>query len=176
MAWIRRALIALAAVVVVVVVGGWWLPSTFQVSRSVRIAAPPAKVYALVASPRQWPAWSVWNQRDPKMAMTYSGPESGVGAGWAWVSASQGNGRMRFTAAEPERSVGFELLFEDFGTASNGNFSFAAEGSETRVTWSMVGDMGRNPVYHWFALNADRMVGPDFEAGLANLKALAEKP
>ena len=70
----------------------------------------------------------------------------------------------------------FELYFPDFDSTSTGTIAFTPEGAGTRVTWSMVGDMGRNPVYHWFALNADRMVGPDFEAGLANLKALAEKP
>lgn len=172
--WLKRLGAVVVVLALVLVVGGWMLPSTFSVSRSVVIAAPADAVYARVASPKAWPQWSVWNKRDPAMKITYTGPESGTGAGWSWVSASQGNGSMKMTAAEPGRRVAFELLFEDFGTASQGEITFAPEGGGTKVTWTMNGDMGRNPLFHWFALNADRMIGPDFADGLANLKAVAE--
>ena len=158
------------------VVGGMMLPPTFQVSRSVTVNAPPDKLYALVADPRAWAQWSVWNQRDPAMKIEYSGPQSGVGATWAWQSASEGDGKMSFTVAEPGKRVGFDLYFPDFGTTSKGELVFTPEGNGTRITWTMNGDMGSNPLYRWIALFGDRMVGPDFEAGLANLKAVAEKP
>ena len=157
------------------VLGGMMLPPTFQVSRSVTVNAPPDKVYALVADPRGWKLWSVWNQRDPAMKIVYSGPESGVGATWAWQSESEGDGRMSFTVAEPGKRVGFDLDFPDFGTTSKGELIFTPEGSGTRVTWRMDGDTGSNPLYHWFALGADSMIGADFQAGLAKLKAVAEK-
>ena len=155
--------------------GGMLLPATFQVSRSVTVNASPDKLYALVADPRGWKQWSVWNQRDPAMKIEYSGPESGVGATWAWQSQTEGDGKMSFTAAEPGKRVGFDLYFPDFGTTSKGELVFTPEGGGTRVTWRMNGDMGGNPLYHWFALGADSLVGPDFAAGLANLKAVAEK-
>jgi len=155
--------------------GGLLLSPRFNVSRSTVVQAPADKVYALVASPRQWKAWSVWNRRDPAMQIDYSGPESGPGAVWQWKSKSEGDGRMTFTAAEPGRRVVYELYFPDFGTTSTGAFSFVPEGGGTRVTWSMEGDFGRNPLMRWFALFADKMVGADFEGGLANLKALAEQ-
>lgn len=173
--WLRRGALALLGVVAVLVGGGLLLPGSFQVSRSRLVQAPPDKVWPLVASPRQWPAWSVWNRRDPAMTITYGGPDSGVGASWAWVSASQGDGQMRFTAAEPNQRLGYALYFPDFGTTSTGELRLQAEGSGTRVTWTMAGDMGRNPLFHWIALNADRMVGADFDAGLANLQVLAEQ-
>jgi uncharacterized protein YndB with AHSA1/START domain len=169
--WVLGVLVALAAVLLV---GGLTLPSTFTVARSTTIAAPPERVYALVADPREWRRWSVWNRRDPAMAMTYSGAASGAGAIWAWKSASEGDGRMSFTAAEPGRRVVFELFFPDFGTTSRGELTFAPAPGGTAVRWSMNGDMGRNPLFHWLALFGDRMVGPDFEAGLANLKQVAE--
>jgi uncharacterized protein YndB with AHSA1/START domain len=163
-----------AALIVLLLAGGMLLPSTFAVQRSASIAAPPDKVYALVADPRGWAQWGVWSQRDPKMKITYSGAASGAGAVWEWKSESQGDGRMTFTAAEPPSRVAFDLYFPDFGTTSKGELSFAPENAGTRVRWTMNGDMGRNPLFHWMALFMDRMVGPDFEAGLANLKKLAE--
>lgn len=166
---------AVGVLVVVLLVGGWLLPSTFSASRSVVVDAPPDKVYPLVADPRAWKLWSVWNQRDPAMKIVYSGPASGVGAAWAWQSATEGDGKMTFTAADPGKRVAFDLDFPDFGTTSRGELLFAPEGSGTRVTWTMNGDFGRNPLYHWFTLVADRMTGKDFESGLANLKALAER-
>lgn len=157
-------------------VGGALLPSTFSVSRSVTIGAAADRIDALVADPRAWARWSVWNRRDPAMTIEYSGAASGVGAVWAWKSKTEGDGRMSFTAVEPGRRVAFDLYFPDFGTTSRGELLFEPAGAGTRVTWSMQGDMGSNPLYHWFALGADSMVGADFAAGLTNLKALAETP
>lgn len=176
MKWLKRLLKVVIGLVLVLVVGGFFLPGTFSVSRSTVVSAPADKVYALVANPRHWNRWAVWNLRDPAMKIDYSGPESGAGATWAWQSKSQGDGRMNFTEAEAAKRLAYELYFPDFGTTSKGELRFAAEGQATRVTWVMNGDMGRNPLYHWFALFSEQMMGPDFEGGLANLKALAEKP
>lgn len=175
MKFIKWALGGVLALVALLAVGGMFLPGTFQVTRNTVVAAPADKVYALLADPRRWKEWSVWNQRDPGMAITYSGPESGVGAVWEWKSKSEGDGRMTFTAAEPGRRAAFDLFFPDFGTTSKGELLLTPEGSGTRVTWTMNGDMGRNPLLHWLALMMDGMVGKDFDAGLASLKALAEK-
>jgi uncharacterized protein YndB with AHSA1/START domain len=161
---LKWALIVLIGLVALLFAGGYALSPKFSAVRSTSIAAPADKVYALVADPREWKRWTVWNQRDPAMQIAYSGPPSGAGAGWAWKSKSEGDGKMTFTAAEPNRRLAYELYFPDFGTTS------------TKLSWSMNGDMGSNPLFRWLALFGDRMVGPDFEAGLANLKALAEKP
>jgi uncharacterized protein YndB with AHSA1/START domain len=168
--------ITLAALVAVLFVGGYALSPEFRAVRTTVVNAAPDKVYALLADPRQWKRWTVWNQRDPAMAITYSGPASGAGAGWAWQSPTEGDGKMTFTAAEPGRRLAYDLFFPDFGTTSNGALELVPEGSGTRVTWTMNGNMGSNPLLRWIALFGDRMVGPDFEAGLANLKSLAEKP
>ena len=171
--WAGVSVLVLAAVVLI---GGLILPSTFTVIRSTVVGAPAERVYELVADPRGWKKWSVWNQRDPAMQITYSGPASGAGAKWAWHSKSEGDGEMTFTAAELPKRVAFDLFFPDFGTTSQGELLFAPEGKGTRVTWTMRGDMGRNPLFAWIALNDDSMVGRDFDGGLAGLKAAAEKP
>lgn len=170
--WLLGGVLGLVAVLAV---GGWLMGSDFHVTRSVLVKAPPEKIYPLVADPRGWKQWSVWNQRDPAMAITYSGPPSGVGAVWEWRSATEGDGRMTFTRAEAPGLLGYELYFPDFGTTSRGELRFVPEGGDTRVTWTMDGNMGRNPLFSWIALFADGMVGKDFEGGLAGLKAVAEK-
>lgn len=175
--FIKWLVIALAVLVAILVVGGYLISPKFKVTRSTVINAPAERVYGFVSSPRAWKQWSAWNQRDPKMKIEYSGPEHGTGAKWSWKSESQGDGVMTLTRAEAPKVVTFDLYFPDFGTTSTGELTFVAEGANsTRVTWTMNGDMGSNPLYHWVALMADGMVGKDFEAGLAGLKAVAEKP
>jgi uncharacterized protein YndB with AHSA1/START domain len=169
--WILIVIVGLAAILVG---GGYLLSPKFTVSRSQTINAPAEKIYALVADPRGWKQWSVWNQRDPAMQITYSGPESGAGAKWAWKSKSEGDGVMTFTGAEANKRVAYDLYFPDFGTTSTGELRFEPEGAGTKVTWVMNGDMGSNPLFRWIALNADSMVGKDFEGGLAGLKKVAE--
>lgn len=166
---------ALALLVVLLVCVGWFLPAQYAVSRSVLFASPPEKIWPLIEQPREWARWSVWNQRDPAMKMRYSGPERGTGAEWAWESTSEGNGKMRFTAAESPRRLAYELEFADFeGGRNAGELVLAAEGAGTRVTWAMHGEMGGSPMLRWFGLFMDRLVGPDFEAGLLRLRALTD--
>ena len=172
---LKWTVIALVTLVLLLFAGGYALSPKFSVTRSTTISAPAEKVYTLVADPREWKRWTVWNQRDPAMQISYSGPPSGTGAAWAWQSKSEGDGKMTFTAAEANRRLAYDLYFPDFGTTSAGALELAAAGAGTQVTWRMNGDMGSNPLFRWLALFGDRMVGPDFEAGLTNLKALAEK-
>jgi uncharacterized protein YndB with AHSA1/START domain len=176
MGWLKWVLGGLAGLIAVLYVGAYALPSTTRVVRSVEVSAPAGRVFALLEDPRQWKRWTVWNRRDPAMTMTYAGPASGAGAGWAWKSRSEGDGQMTFTAAEPGRRLAYDLYFPDFGTTSSGDLVLQPTGNGTRVTWTMDVNMGSQVMYRWLGLMSDRMVGPDFESGLANLKAEAEKP
>lgn len=169
-----RVIGALVAVVVLLVLAGFALPSHFKVQRSIDIAAPAAQVYPLIATTAEWKRWTVWNRRDPAMAITYDGPPGGAGARWSWRSASEGNGEMEFTAAVPDQQLAYVLSFPDMGMRSQGLLLLAPTAGGVRVTWTNEGEMGANPINRWFGLFMDRLVGPDFEAGLANLKQLAE--
>ncbi|MFZ3000769.1 MAG: SRPBCC family protein [Undibacterium umbellatum] len=151
------------------------LPNEYKVSRSVLIRSTPAVLYPLIATPKEWKNWSVWNQRDPNMKMEFSGPESGSNAAWEWKSESQGNGGMKLTHAGPNRLIEYELHFEGMGKPSTGSFTLEAEPNGTKVTWNMQGSSEGNFMMKLFAPFMDKMVGPDFEAGLSNLKKLAEK-
>ncbi|QJR15833.1 SRPBCC family protein [Usitatibacter palustris] len=171
--WILIIVVGLVAVFLAV---GLMLPSTFRVEREASIKAPADKVYALVADPREWKKWSAWNERDPNMKIVYSGPESGKGAKWSWVSKTEGDGSMEFTNAEPGKVVEFALHFPDMDMSSKGAMKFVGQGNTTMVYWHNEGDVGKNPLARYFALVMDKLVGPDFEKGLANLKKVAEAP
>jgi len=174
MKWFRRILIGLVALALLFAAVGLALPSRFSVERSVMIAAPAEKVYPLIAAPAQWQRWSVWNQRDPDMKIEYAGPAAGPGARWSWRSETEGNGEMEFTDAVSGRQLTYRLSFPEFEMESTGQLRIEPEGSGVRVSWSNEGEMGASPVNRWFGVFMDRLVGPDFEAGLANLKRLAE--
>lgn len=172
---IQWTLCVVGILALTIVAAGLFLPSRFEVARVATIAAPPDRVYDLIAEPRLWEQWSVWNRRDPKMDIRYSGPQFGQGAKWSWKSRSEGSGSMEFVRVEPNRRVEYVLVFHDFNMKSGGAFQIDSAASGTKVTWTNAGDVGANPLKHYLAVFMDRLVGPDFEAGLANLKAVAEK-
>jgi hypothetical protein len=174
MKFLKRALLGLVLLVVLLLGVGLLLPARFHVERSIQINAPAASIYALIATPRQWPSWAVWNQRDPDMQLTFSGPDSGAGAAWSWVSKTEGNGEMTFTAATADQQVLYRLSFPEFGMSSDGELSLKPSEGSVQVRWTNSGEMNFNPINRWFGLFMDKLVGPDFEAGLARLKQVAE--
>jgi uncharacterized protein YndB with AHSA1/START domain len=174
MKWIMRIIGALVGIVVLLAAIGLLLPAQFKVERSAEINAPAQKVYAMIADPREWKKWSIWNQRDPAMKVDYAGPQSGKGAKWSWQSKSEGSGAMEFTEAIENAGITYKLSFPEFGMESKGQLALSPTAKGVRVTWTNEGEMGMNPMNRWFGVFMDRMVGPDFEAGLANLKRLAE--
>ena len=151
--------------------------STYRVERSTTIDAPPQVVYEQIASFRGWTAWSPWEEVDPDMTRTYSGATSGVGAVYAWSgNRKAGQGRMTITEATAPSKVGIDLLFEKpFKSRNDTVFTVVPEGSGSRVTWTMVGPMNLGTRVMSLLKPMDKIVGPDFEKGLARLKGVAER-
>lgn len=171
---ILKALLGLSTLLVgILLVGALAMSPDYAVSRTIVIKAPADKIYPLIDSSQGWASWGVWYRKDPQMQVKNSGAAQGVGAAWSWTSESQGNGSMKLTAALPGQKVTYELQIDDFDP-SQGEITLTPEGGATRVTWRMNGRMGKL-VFRWFGLFMDKLVGPDFEGGLANLKQLAEK-
>ncbi len=172
-----KPLLSIALGICLVVFGGGaLLSSRYAVVRSVVVNTPPDKPYGLVASARKWKDWTAWNRRDPTMQLRYFGGETGPGAGWSWHSKTEGDGRLTLVSFDPDRRVGYVLLLSVLQATSTGELRFEPNGGATLVTWSMAGDMGTNPLKRWIGLWMDRLVGKDFEASLATLKALSERP
>ena len=147
----------------------------FEVVRSTTIAADPARIHALIDDFHEWPAWSPWEEVDPDMERTYSGAEKGAGAEYAWAGDRKaGVGSMRIVSSTPER-IELVLAFERPMKATNTVvFELVPAGGSTQVTWRMSGTTTGlfGVVSRIFSM--DKMVGKDFEKGLAKLKAAAE--
>jgi hypothetical protein len=91
-------------------------------------------------------------------------------------NAKAGKGRMEITnSSEPSR-VTIQLDFlKPFEAHNTAEFTLDAQGGATNVTWPMHGPTPYlAKIVHLF-VSVDRMVGKDFETGLANLKTLAER-
>jgi len=171
--------IAIAVVVVAAGVLGYAAtrPDTFRVERSATVKAPPEKIYPLISDFHAWTGWSPWERMDPAMKRTYGGAPSGVGAEYAWDGDKNvGKGRMRIVEAAPPSRVVVQLDFEKpFEGRSVAQFTLSAAGNGTAVTWAMRGENRFMGKLISVFMSMDRMIGDQFETGLANLQALAEK-
>ena len=170
---------ALLGLFLVFVAGGYALPGTAHVERGTLVNAPPDKVFAIVSDLQRAKEWSPWIALDPAMTMTFDGPggntAAGVGQKMSWVSTNPnvGTGSQETVELVANSKVVTVLDFGDMGKAT-ATMALAAEGSATKVTWGFDTPLN-STVERWFGLMFDRFIGPDYEKGLANLKALAEK-
>jgi len=173
---LRKVLLAVAAVIVVVLIAAAFQPADFQVSRSALIAAPPAALFPEVNDLTRWKTWSPYEKLDPAMKRTFEGPPAGVGAAYGWAgNSSAGTGKMTITESKPAEKVVIRLDFlKPMEATSYATFAFAPEGTQTRVTWSMAGHNGYLGKLFCMFMNMDKMVGGQFEEGLATLKQQAE--
>lgn len=151
-------------------------PNSFLVERSIVTSASADAVYALVDDLRNWQQWSPWEDLDPELTRDYSGPESGVGASYAWRgNRKAGIGSMAVTESVPAEKVVIDLTFvKPFKAQSVVAFFIEPTDDATEVTWRMT---GRETLFFrlfGFVVSMDKLVGKDFEKGLAKLKAVAE--
>jgi uncharacterized protein YndB with AHSA1/START domain len=152
-------------------------PDTFRIQRTASIKAPPEKIFATLNDFQNWGAWSPWETKDPAMKRTYSGAPKGKGSIYEWDGdRNVGAGRMEITESSPPSKVALDLnMLKPFEARNVVEFTLEPQGDATRVTWAMNGPTPYfAKIVHVF-IDMDRMVGKDFEAGLANLKTLAEK-
>ncbi|CAN5246493.1 hypothetical protein BH10PSE9_BH10PSE9_20180 [soil metagenome] len=173
--WLTRGALALAAGFAAVVAFAYVLPREPVVTRSIDLALPAAKVLPLVADLRHFPEWSPWFVPDPAIAITFTGPLDGLGQTLTWNSklAEVGTGKMTVTAAD-NNGADILVAFADQGTAKSW-FRLQPKGEAlTTVAWSFSTDLGMSPINRYSGLWIGNIVGPDFERGLARLKAVAE--
>jgi hypothetical protein len=152
-------------------------PSHYQVQRSATMNAPPAVVFNQVNDFHKWDAWSPWAKLDPNMKTTHEGPPSGTGAVYSWTGNSDvGEGKMTITDSKPGDLVKIKLDFiKPFAATSDTVFTFKPQGNQTAVTWTMDGENNFIGKAFCLFMNMDKMVGADFEKGLAQMKAVSEK-
>ncbi len=152
-------------------------PDTFSIQRSTTIEAPPDKVFALIDDYRAWGAWSPWEHKDPQMRCSFGAATRGAGATYAWDgNKNVGKGSMTTLETQPPSQLVLRLDFEKpFAAHNTVTFTLTPEGHATRVNWKMAGPSPFISRVMGLLCNMDRMVGRDFEAGLAAMKAAAEQ-
>jgi hypothetical protein len=169
--------VVLAIIIAVVLILAATKPDTFRVERAATVNAPADRIFPLIADFHQWLNWSPWEGRDPALKRTYAGTERGKGAVYAWEgNKNVGSGRMEILEANSPSKVVIKLDFlKPFEAHNTAEFTMLPLGGATNVTWVMHGPAPLMSKVMQVFMNMDRMIGKDFEAGLANLKTITEK-
>ena len=174
---LKTILLIVAAAVAALLIYAAVRPDTFSLSRSTTIAAPPDKVFALINDLRQFNTWNPFARIDPKQVITYDTTTVGVGGAYNWLGLKSGAGRMQIAESVAPQRVSAKLDFSKPFEAHNiVDFTVQPQGDKaSTVTWTMHGPMPYISRLMTIFFDMDKTVGKDFEAGLANLKVLAEK-
>jgi effector-binding domain-containing protein len=167
----------LSVLLAIFIVGGLFLPNTKRVERQIEIARPASFIYQFFNGFKRYNEWSPYVVKDPATQHVYSGPETGVGAKMAWTSKILGDGSQTVVEAKENQLVATDLVFD--GGGGKAFYQLEPKGDSTLVRWAFESDAGSkfpaNILGRWMNLLMDRFVGPDYEAGLANLKVRVEK-
>ena len=169
------ALITIAALIALLLVAVATRPAGFRIARSGPVRAAPDTAFAIINDLAQWPSWSPFEALDPAMTRTFSTPSHGAGASCAWSgNAKAGAGTMIIRESVPPRLVAMSLAFtRPFACTNQVRFEVEPSGDGCRVSWIMEGRNGFMGKAMSLVCNMDRMIGKDFEKGLANLDAVA---
>jgi uncharacterized protein YndB with AHSA1/START domain len=172
-----KILIGAAIVVALLAIVIAMQPDTFRVERSVAVSAPPDRAYSQVVDFHQWNTWSPWEKIDADMKRTYSGAPSGTGASYAWEGNNKaGAGRMTIQSATAPSKIDIRIDFiKPFAATNQVTFTFEPTPGGTTVTWAMAGKNNFLSKAFHLVMNMDKLVGGDFEKGLAQIKANAER-
>ena len=173
---LKRVLVALGVLVVAFVALVSMQPSEFRVARTTTISAPAPAVFAHVNDFHEWEAWNPWGKIDPAMKQTYAGAPAGAGAIYTWVGNMEvGEGRMTIIESRPSELIRIKLEFlKPLATTSVAEFTFQPQGDRTVVTWRMVGESNFMAKAIHLVMDVDKMVGDQFEQGLARMKSVVE--
>lgn len=152
------------------------MADTYTVQRTTTVAAPPTAVFERIVDLHRWETWSPWEDLDPDLHKTYGGPDAGVGATYAWKgNRKAGEGKMEIIDVEPDQHVTLSLSFvKPFKSESTTTLRLIPSGAGTEVQWHLEGPNTLMTKIVGIFKSMDKMVGPDFEKGLRQLKADTE--
>jgi hypothetical protein len=152
-------------------------PTDFRIQRSGQVSAPRDVVFGIINDVHQWTLWSPYDKRDPNMKKTYEGPAAGPGASYAWNGNNDvGEGCMTIIQSKLGELITMKLEFtRPFKATNEVNFKLEPSDGGTRVSWIMDGKHNFMMKAMSLFMNMDKMVGKDFEEGLANLNTLAQE-
>jgi uncharacterized protein YndB with AHSA1/START domain len=170
-------LIAILVVIAFFLVVGLTTSAAFSIVREADFKATPQKVFAEINDFRNWAAWSPWEKMDPTMQRSFSGAATGVGAKYAWVGNKKvGEGNMEITRSQAPSNLELDLHFlKPFQADNVTEFTLTPNNGGTHFKWEMRGQTPFMLRMMKMFMDMDKMVGKDFDAGLANLRGVVEK-
>jgi uncharacterized protein YndB with AHSA1/START domain len=173
---LNEILIGVAVVLAVLVLVVSARPGEFRIERAATMAAAPERVFEQVNDLHKWQAWSPWAKLDPNATETHDGAANGTGAIMSWNGNKKvGAGRMTIVDSKPHELVRLKLEFFRPMRATNiAEFTFRPENGGTSVHWSMTGVNGFTGKAFCMIVNMDKLIGADFEKGLAGIRAIVE--
>ncbi len=173
---IKKILLGVLAVIALVLIVAAFQPNQFSVQRSLVIAAPATALFEQVNDHRKFAVWNPWAKLDPNVKNTYSGPATGVGSVASWQGNREvGAGSQTIIETKPGELVRQRMDWkEPMEGTSTVDFTFKPEGERTLVTWHMYGPQNYVGKVMCLFMSMEKMVGSQFEAGLAHLKMIAE--
>lgn len=173
---ILKILLGLALILAAIALFAATRPSAFRIERAIAIAAPAGALFPRLNDLRQLHEWSPWKEKDPNAAYTFEGPATGVGSSQSWSGNSEvGAGKQTIVESRPDELVRLKLeFFKPMAGVCDVTFTLKPEGGATRVTWTMTGENNFIGKVFCLFVNQDRMIGGEFEKGLATLKRISE--
>lgn len=172
----KRILLIVLGVVVALLAFISMRPSTYEVSRSIKVNAPAAKIYPWVAQLPKFVEWSPWSGLDPNVKTSFSGTPGAVGSAYAWEGNDEvGKGSLTIKQVQVDKSVELDLKFiTPWESVATTRFDLAPQGEAVEVKWSMNGDLDFMGKAMGLFMDMDAMIGPDYEKGLSSLKQKVE--
>lgn len=176
MRFLKRLAVGLVLLLAAAAVVVWFQPDDYRLTRQIAIAAPAARIFPHVNDLRQWDGWSPWAKLDPNAKISFAGPQAGEGASFRWDGNDKvGAGTMTITESKPNQRIATRTDFtRPFEGSSNADFVFSENGGQTNVIWTMAGKQSFIGKAICLVMSMEKTVGPDFERGLAQLKAVSE--
>lgn len=172
----KRILIWLVAIIAALIIIAFLLPKNYKVEKSINIKSNNQVIYGLVANLGKWDLWEPWSKEmDPTVTYELFGTDGQVGTTRKWNGKKLGDGEMKITAMVPGQSVNYDLSFMQGKIKSQSAMILESQGDSCKVSWSVEGNLGYNPIMRYSGLFMNKMMGPDFEKGLAKLKKVSEE-
>ncbi|MEZ4887120.1 MAG: SRPBCC family protein [Chitinophagales bacterium] len=171
-----KFLIALSIAFSLFLVSGFLLPNHYEVQRDIIIDASFENIYPYLSDLKKWEDWTAWSKKeDPSLQMRYEGSETGQGAKQIWKGDKMGDGELMLTESNIGDGVYYVMKMNEGNIEMKGSIVFrAAEPTQTKVLWTVSGQLGNNPIFRYFGLLMDNMIASDLEQGLTNLKTMVE--
>ena len=172
--WIISLLIVIALFVVI----GLFLPASRTVSHSVETNRPMSTVNDILSSFTRFKDWNALINHDPRMQLTTSGPESGVGAALAFSSSqhSIGSGKWEIKEIVPGEKIVYALDTPGRGKNKTMTFRFERTGQRKQnveITQRYSVDYGWDLLGRYAGtLYVNSEIGADIKRGLTKLSNL----